>query len=132
VKVTTWVLATTCTQVTTYRNNGRHAYPSKQLHVSCDNCIQIVWVARTERRCNFMIRLTQRLTHQQTQHLQFHIFVLQVYYSTDHFRFGGGPPKVPQKTIGDCWCNILQAGCPSCHPTNIVKTVKEYVCTLYC
>jgi len=28
--------------------------------------------------------------------------------------------------------DFLQAGCPSCHPTNIIKALKDYTCIFLC
>jgi len=41
-------------------------YPSKQFHVPCDDCIQIIRVAGSVCRCKLMIRLTEWLAQSQT------------------------------------------------------------------
>ena len=36
------------------------------------------------------------------------------------------------RSLGDSWASCLQAGCPSCHPTNGVKALKAHITCITC
>jgi len=51
-------------------------------------------------------------------------FIAQLFYFIALVRPALG--YVPRRcSFGDCWCKFLQAGCPFCHQTSHVKTLKE-------
>ena len=57
-----------------------------------------------------------------------HIYYFRFFFNQPRSRRVGPCPRIslPKKSLGTAGARLLQAGCPSRHPTNSVQALKEF------